>query len=40
MVNVKGSEYLAGIKLFYFLRLEEFYLARHWLSKRSSLQLA
>lgn len=37
LVNVEGSEYLTGIKLFYFLRLEEFYLARHWLSKRSGL---
>jgi hypothetical protein len=33
LVNVKGSEYLAGIKFFNFLRVEEFYLARHWLSK-------
>jgi hypothetical protein len=33
LVNVKGSEYLAGIKFFYFLRVEEFYLARHWISK-------
>jgi hypothetical protein len=40
LVNVRGSEYLAGMKLFYFIRLEEFYLARHWLSKRSGLQLA
>jgi tetratricopeptide (TPR) repeat protein len=40
LVNVKGSEYLSGIKFFYFLRLEEFYLARHWLSKRRGLQLA
>ncbi len=40
LVNVKGSEYLAGMKFFYFLRLEEFYLARHWLSNRSGLQLA
>lgn len=39
LVNVKGSEYLAGIKFFYFLRVEEFYLARHWLSKRSGVQL-
>ena len=38
LVNVKGSEYLAGIKLFYFLRIEEFYLARAWLSKRSGPQ--
>ena len=35
LVNVNGSEYLAGIKFFYFLRIEEFYLARHWLSKRN-----
>jgi tetratricopeptide (TPR) repeat protein len=34
LVNVKRSEYLAGIKFFYFLRMEEFYLARHWLSTR------
>jgi hypothetical protein len=40
LVNVKGSEYLAGIGLFYFLRVEEFYLARHWLSKRSGVPLA
>ena len=40
LANVKGSEYLAGIKFFSFLRLEEFYLARHWLSKRSGLQLS
>jgi hypothetical protein len=40
LVSVKGSEYLAGIKFFYFLRLEEFYLARHWLSKRIDLRLA
>jgi hypothetical protein len=40
LVNVKGSEYLAGIKLFYLLRAEEFYLARHWISKRSGPQLA
>lgn len=39
LLNVKGSEYLAGIKFFYFLRLEEFYLARHWSSKRSGPQL-
>jgi hypothetical protein len=40
LVNVKGSEYLAGIRFFYFLRIEEFYLARHWLSKRIGLQLS
>jgi tetratricopeptide (TPR) repeat protein len=40
LLNVKGSEYSAGIKFFYFLRLEEFYLARHWLSKRTGVQLA
>ena len=39
LVNVKGSEYLAGIKFFSFLRLEEFYLVRDWLSKRSGPQL-
>jgi hypothetical protein len=33
LLNVEGSEYLAGIKLFYFLRVEEFYLTRHWLSE-------
>jgi len=38
LVNVKGSEYVAGKKFFYFLRLEEFYLARAWLSKQSSPQ--
>lgn len=40
LVNVKGSEYLAGLKFFYFLRLEEFYLARQQISKSSGLQLA
>jgi hypothetical protein len=40
LANVKGSEYLAGIKFFSFLRLEEFYLARHWISKRGGPQLA
>jgi hypothetical protein len=40
LANVKGSEYLAGIKFFYFLRIEEFYLTRHWLSKRDGLPLA
>lgn len=40
LVNVKGSEYLAGMKFFYFLRVEEFYLARHWLSERRGLKLA
>jgi lipoprotein NlpI len=39
LVNVKGSQYLAGMRFFYFVRLEEFYLARHWLSKQSGLQL-
>ena len=39
LVNVKDSEYLAGLKLFYFLRIEEFYLARHSLSKRGGLPL-
>lgn len=39
LLNVKGSEYLAGIKFFYFLRLEEFSLARYWSSKRSGPQL-
>jgi hypothetical protein len=39
LLNVKGSQYLAGINFFYFLRLEEFYLARHWSSKRSGPQL-
>jgi len=34
LLNVKGSEYLAGIKFFYFLRLEEFYLARRSLAPR------
>jgi tetratricopeptide (TPR) repeat protein len=34
LLNIKASEYLAGIKLFYFLRLEEFYVARHWLLQR------
>jgi len=34
LLNIKASEHLAGIKLFYFLRLEEFYLARHWLLQR------
>ena len=33
LVSVKGSEHLAGIKLFYFLRPEEFYLARHWINE-------
>ena len=37
LLNVKGSEYLAGIKFFYFLRHEEYYLARHWSSERSGL---
>jgi len=32
LLNVDGSDYIAGIKLFYFLRVEEFYLARHWIS--------
>jgi hypothetical protein len=33
LLNVKGSEYLAGINFFNFLRLEEFYLARRWPSR-------
>ena len=40
LVAVKGSEYVAGLKFFYFLRIEEFYLARYWLSKRIGLHLA
>lgn len=40
LVTVKGSEYVAGLRFFYFLRIEEFYLARHWLSERSSRRLA
>lgn len=35
LLNVKRSEYLAGSKFFYFLRIEEFYLLRNWLSGRS-----
>jgi tetratricopeptide (TPR) repeat protein len=31
LLDVEGSEYLAGVKLFSFLGVEEFYLARHWL---------
>jgi tetratricopeptide (TPR) repeat protein len=37
LIRIRGSEYLAGLKLFYFLRLEEFYLARHWLLESSSI---
>ena len=40
LVNVNDSAYLAGIKFFYFLRMEEFYLLRHRLSKRNALELA
>ena len=40
LVDVHGSEYVAGLKFFYFLRIEEYYLARHWLSERSGLRLA
>jgi hypothetical protein len=40
LLDVKGSGYLAGEKFFDFLRLEEFYLTRHWQSKRRSQQLA
>jgi hypothetical protein len=40
LVAVMGSEYVVGLKFFYFLRIEEFYLARHWLSQRSGLRLA
>lgn len=32
--NVGGTEYLDGSNFFYFLRMEEFYLARHWSSRR------
>jgi lipoprotein NlpI len=34
LLVVEGSEYLEGENLFYFLRLEELYIARHWLSSR------
>ena len=30
LLSVKGSEYLDGGNFFYFLRTEEFYIARHW----------
>lgn len=33
LVAVKGSEYLAGLRFFDFLRIEEFYLARYCVSK-------
>jgi len=35
LLNVRGSEYLDGSNFFYFLRLEEFYLARQWSSHRA-----
>ena len=40
LLQVKGSEYLEGEKFFYFLRLEEFYLARDWILKRNGSSLA
>ncbi len=40
LLNAKGSGYLTGQKFFYFLRIEEFYLARHCISKRSGPLLA
>jgi hypothetical protein len=39
LLNVKGTAYLDGEKFFYFLRLEEFYIARDWTSKRSGRRL-
>jgi hypothetical protein len=30
LLSVEGSEYLDGGNFFYFLRTEEFYIARHW----------
>jgi len=36
LLNVDGTDYVAGLKLFYFLRVEEFYLTRHWVSGQLS----
>jgi len=33
LLSVKGSEYLDGANVFYFLRMEEFYIARHGSSR-------
>jgi hypothetical protein len=32
LVKVEGTDYLSGKNLFYFIRQEEFYLARNWVS--------
>lgn len=40
LITVNGSEYVAGLKFFYFLRIEEFYLARHFSTERSGQRLA